>query len=141
MSESDFRVDGIDHVELDVPDPDEAARWYEDALGLTVCEEYEQWAEAEGPLMISSDGGATKLALFEGEPGTDGEPTGYTRVAYRTDADGFLAFVDGDAPGVESAGRADVVDHDLSFSVYFEDPYGHRCEVTTYEYERVAERL
>ena len=141
MSGSDLRVDGIDHVELVVPDPGEAAAWYGDALGLTVCEEYEQWAAEAGPLMISSDGGATKLALFEGDPETDGEPTGYARVAYRTDADGFLTFVDGDVPRVEGADRADIVDHDLSFSVYFEDPYGHRCEVTTYEYERVAERL
>jgi catechol 2,3-dioxygenase-like lactoylglutathione lyase family enzyme len=142
MTDTTVTADGIDHVELVVPDPAEAAGWYGDALGLTPVEGFDDWAEGAGPLLISSDGGATNLALFEGEPRT-GEPTGFTRVAFRVDGSGFLRFVDGfdDLPGVESAGRADVVDHDLSVSVYFTDPYGHRLEVTTYEHEYVVERL
>jgi hypothetical protein len=34
-----------------------------------------------------------------------------------------------------------VVDHDLAFSIYFCDPYGHRLEITTYEHEAVREGL
>lgn len=141
MSPTNVTTGGIDHVELVVPDPVEAAGWYGETLGLEPVEGFEDWTEGAGPLMISSDGGETKLALFEGEPRTGGEPAGFTRVAFRVDGPGFLAFVDrlDDVPGVESAGRADVVDHDLSFSVYFTDPYGHRLEVTTYEYEYVDE--
>lgn len=136
-------TDGIDHVELLVPDREAAARWYGETLGLEPVEGFEDWATGDGPLMLSSDGGATKLALFEGEPPPGGEPAGFTRVAFRIDGPGFLAFVDrlDDAPGVEHAGRADVVDHDRSFSVYFTDPDGHRLEVTTYEYEYVDENL
>ena len=64
-----FRVSQIDHVELFVPDRDEAAKWYEEVLGLTVLRGYEDWAkDPHGPLMISSDDGSTKLALFEGDP-------------------------------------------------------------------------
>jgi hypothetical protein len=87
--------------------------------------------------MISSDGGATKPAPFEGRPATGGEPTGYSRVAFRVDGAGFPALADR-LPALSilsSAGRADVVDHDCSFSVYFSHPYGHRCEVTTYDCE------
>ena len=56
----------IDHVELFVPDRYEAARWYERVLGLRVVPEFEPWATGGGPLMISTDEGNTKLALFEG---------------------------------------------------------------------------
>ena len=30
-----------------------------------------------------------------------------------------------------------VVDHNLAYSIYFCDPYGHRLEVTTYEHDAV----
>lgn len=34
-----------------------------------------------------------------------------------------------------------VVDHQKAYSVYFSDPYGHRLEVTTYEYEATRAAL
>lgn len=135
----DFRVDGIDHVALTVPDRYEAAQWYSDVLGLDVLEEYEMWADRGGPLVVSSDGGRTMLALFDG---SSGEP-GPRHLAFRTDGTGFIDFVDrlDGIDDVDAAGREDVVDHDLSFSVYFSDPYGHRFEVTTYDYDHVAANL
>src|SRR4051812_33209728 len=91
-----FKVDQIDHVELFVPDRREAARWYERTLGLSVLPQYEEWAEApHGPLMISSDGGGTKLALFTGEPRRRSLPTaGFDLVAFRVDGPGFLRFLE-----------------------------------------------
>lgn len=141
----EFRVDGIDHVELTVPDRREAAAWYERVLGLDAVEEYEDWADDPGgPLMVSSDGGRTKLALFAGEPTTGLDEY---RVAFRVDAEGFQTFLDRlaetgvtDADG-DPVGVGNVVDHDASFSVYFTDPYGHALEVTTYEHDAVAETL
>lgn len=66
-------VDGIDHVELVVPGRYEAAAWYADVLGLSVIGELEAWADPPSyPLMGSSDGGRTMLALFHGTP----DPTG-----------------------------------------------------------------
>ncbi len=59
-------VQGIDHVELFVPDRYAAAKWYEEVLGLRLMPAFEEWAS---------------------------------------------------------------------------DPYGHRLEVTTYNYEYVAQRL
>lgn len=138
-----FRVDGIDHVELVVPDPGAAARWYGEVLGLEPLAAYESWADGDGPLVVSSDGGETMLALFGGDPDASGEITGFHRVAFGTDAAGFLTFVDrlGGRDDVDVDGRAAVVDHDLSFSVYFADPWGYPFEVTTYDYDAVAAEL
>jgi catechol-2,3-dioxygenase len=36
---------------------------------------------------------------------------------------------------------ADVVDHDKSWSIYFNDPYGNPFEITTYDYETVRQQL
>ena len=138
----------IDHVELIVPDRRKAASWYQAALGLKLVTEYEFWADDPGgPLMISADGGTTKLALFQGEP--DGDPMrgGWLRVAFRRDASGFLSFVDTAAGQgiVNAAGkplsRADIVDHEQAYSVYFRDPWRHRLEVTTYEYPAIRDAL
>jgi catechol 2,3-dioxygenase-like lactoylglutathione lyase family enzyme len=144
MTDAPFSVGGIDHVELVVPHPYEAAGWYEQTLGLSICEEYEYWAEEGGPLMISSDGGATKLALFEGESQTT--PTPF-RVAFHVDDTGFLRFIqrlaalDLSDDADQRVTSADIVDHDDAFSIYFQDPYGTRLEVTTYDYEAVSSGL
>jgi catechol 2,3-dioxygenase-like lactoylglutathione lyase family enzyme len=138
----------IDHVEMFVPDRYEAARWYEQVLGLTIVPDYEEWAaNPRGPLMISNDGGRTKLALFAGEPQGPRPTSGFHLVAFRVDADGFIMFLarlnmlelkDHREQPV-SAGA--VVDHRKSYSIYFSDPYGHRLEVTTYEYEATRAAL
>ena len=146
---SGFRVDRLDHVELFVPDRLEAASWYARVLGLEIVPEYRFWSEDPGgPLMVSSDGGRTKLALFEGpsEPGV-GLGAGFRRVAFTVDGAGFLTFVR-TLESLELANdrgervtRAQVVDHELAFSIYFSDPWGHRFEVTTYDYDQVAAGL
>jgi catechol 2,3-dioxygenase-like lactoylglutathione lyase family enzyme len=146
---SSFRADAIDHVELFVPDRYVAAGWYERVLGLTIVREREHWAEDPGgPLMISSDGGRTMLALFTGSPAAGGGPTvGFHRVAFRTDGTGFLDFLARLATtglfGMrgQPLTAAEVVDHGKAFSIYFLDPWGHHLEVTTYEHDRVASTL
>jgi len=133
----------LDHVELFVPDRYEAAAWYERALGFTIVREYEAWAaDPGGPLMISSDGGATKLALFEGAPSA--AAGGFRRVAFRTDARGFREFLRragelglADAKG-NGLGAGSTADHEKAFSVYFTDPHGYRLEVTCYDYEALG---
>lgn len=146
MSSPPFRVRHIDHVELYVPDQREAAAWYRQVFGLEVLHDYEHWA-ANGPLMISADGGATKLALFQGDPPGFTRHRGFQRVAFNVDGPGFLQFLQrlDRSPVFDHDGRQvhtlDAVDHDLSFSVYFCDPYGNRYEITTYDYEQVKKAL
>ena len=143
-----FRVLQIDHVELFVPDRHEAADWYRRILGLHVVPGFEQWAaNPRGPLMIATAAGGTKLALFEGQPPQSRPTAGFHLVAFRVDADGFIAFVRrlDDHPVRDHQGRpvaADaVVDHDVAYSIYFCDPYGHHLEITTYEHDAVRTGL
>ena len=137
------RVDQIDHVELFVPDRHQAAKWYRQVLGLTVVPEYEHWADdPQGPLMISSDGGSTKLALFQGVPQGSRETSGFHLVAFRVGAVDFANFLDKlrDLNLTNHRGHrvtADLaVDHAAAYSIYFCDPFGHRLELTTYQYEQ-----
>jgi len=126
----------LDHVELFVPDRDDAAVWYSRVLGCVPVAGTEQWAaNPDGPLMISPDGGRTKLALFAGEPQGSRHTVGFHRVAFRVNAKEFLAFVAraSELQLAESGAPARMIDHGEAFSFYFSDPFGHRLEVTTYE--------
>ena len=147
-SSSGFRVDQIDHVELFVPDRRQAADWYRRVLGLDVVPEYEHWAkDPRGPLMISSDSGSTKLALFQGAPQGSRETAGFHLVAFRVGAVTFADFLRRlpDLDLTDHRGRnvtADlVVDHEQAYSIYFSDPFGHRLELTTYACDETKAEL
>lgn len=146
MSENAFHVRHIDHVELFVPDQYAAAAWYREIFGLQILSDFESWA-AGGPLMISSDDGHTKLALFAGDPPGFRQPRGFQRVAFNVSGRGFLTFLERleahpvyDHHGL-LAHKLEVVDHDLSFSLYFCDPYGNRFEITSYDYQHINSKL
>ncbi|WP_227374283.1 hypothetical protein [Haladaptatus halobius] len=69
------------------------------------------------------------------------------RVAFQTDGEGFLSFVDRletldltNREG-ESVTDDDVIDHDLSYSIYFTDLDGNLLELTTNDHETVAAEL
>jgi len=142
-----FKVLQIDHVELFVPDRYEAAEWYARTLGLQIVPECEPWAVGGGPLMISSDGGSTKLALFEGSPEAAGDRAAFRRVAFRVTGSGFAEFL-ARLPDLElidarrqPVTKQSVVDHQQAYSIYFDDPYGHQLEVTTYDYDETSASL
>lgn len=125
----------IDHVELFVPDRAEAADWYARVLGCTRVAGTEQWAShPQGPLMISPDGGRTKLALFTGEPQGSRPTAGFHRVAFRLSGAEWLGFVSRLSEiGLSEGNGARIADHMSAWSVYFTDPFGHHLEVTTYD--------
>jgi len=142
------RVGPIDHVEVFVPNRHEAAQWYQEVLGFDAVRGYEGWAlNPRGPLMISSDDGTTKLALFEGEPQGTHPRTGPYLVAFRVDSDTFLAFLDRLSQlGISNHDgalitRESAVDHGSAWSVYFSDPYGNRLEITTYDFDATRDAL
>src|SRR5262245_45492264 len=148
MPEDGFAVDQIDHVELFVPDRYQAAEWYQRVLGLTIVREYEHWAsDPRGPLMISSDSGNTKLALFQGTPQGSRETAGYHLVAFRVGAVDFKRFLDRlpELNLVDHLGRSVTKelarDHTKAYSLYFNDPFGHRLELTTYQHAQTKELL
>ena len=94
--------------------------------------------------MISSDGGSTKLALFEGQPALSAQTAAFRRVAFRVKAGGFAEFLRRlpDLALKDSHQRPvtpeSVVDHQQAYSIYFDDPWGHLLEVTTYDYDEAA---
>ncbi len=148
MTNTDFRVDQIDHVELTVPDRYQAAEWYRKVFGLNIVPEFEFWADdPKGPLMIATKNGGTKLALFTSQPQGSQRSIGFHLVAFRANAESFLKFLTM-LSELQLRNQHDqlvthemVVDHDISFSIYFCDPYDHQFELTTYDYDLVKVEL
>ena len=139
---SEFKVEQVDHVHVYVRDRREAARWYERVLGLVVIESHSDPSDG-GPLVISSDGGSTGLALFQKRE-DETWPSVATTVAFRVGGRGFVKFLNRqseDATDGPHLTREDVVDHDYSYSLYFSDPDGNPYELTTYDYDYVREAL
>jgi catechol 2,3-dioxygenase-like lactoylglutathione lyase family enzyme len=146
MAPDAFRVQRLDHVHLFASDRAAAARWYGDVLGLTTHYDYAQHGDPGGPLVLSSDDGATHIAVFQAQGALRREGHDHM-VAFRVDGAGFLTFLDRLerlAVHDESrarVGRADVVDHGNSHSIYFRDLDGNPLELTTYDHDFVARRL
>jgi catechol 2,3-dioxygenase-like lactoylglutathione lyase family enzyme len=126
-----FRVKHIDHVEVLVRDIGKTEAWYRKVLGLRRVRAWDP-----EPVMIGA--GDTMLALFHSTrarrrlPQRNKKPHrvsyGYLRVAFLTDK-----------PGFEQAqrrlkrlgiGYRGPVDHDTSFSIYFQDLNGLPLEIT-----------
>lgn len=138
----------LDHVEVFVPDRAAAAAWYRYVLGLAPVDKWSYWATPRGPLMLAPGGavpaGGSMIALFERTPCAARGLGEHHRVAVRTGGEAFLRFVAHaaeaelfDETGAPLPGVTPV-DHDGAFSVYFCDPWGNRCEVTTYDWHLVA---
>jgi len=126
-----FRVKHIDHVELLVPDIARTESWYRKVLGL---ERVQAWDPE--PVMIGA--GGTNLALFTSPRAKGRLPGkkknghrvsyGYLRVAFLTNRSGFeKAQKRLKKLGVAYRGP---VDHDTSFSIYFQDLNGLPLEIT-----------
>ena len=125
-----FKVSQIDHVHVYVADRRAAAGWYARVLGLVVLKDDAPFDEEDdGPVTISSDGGSTSLALFSEREGA-GRKARRQTIAFRVGGAGFLDFFGHlKSPAVAGVnaprlGVDDVVDHDYSYSVYFQDPDG-----------------
>ncbi len=122
----------IDHIHLSVGDRALAEKWYKDVLGFTRIISLERWAVDGGPLTIASASGNIHLALFENAEVQS------TIVAFNVGSEEFfewMAHLDRKGIFVKE------VDHDLSWSIYFKDLDGNPFEITTYEYDRVKEKL
>ena len=128
-------VEGIDHVAMSVRDVERATQWYIDVLGFKRLHQG-MWDGV--PVFIGK--GTTALALFPIRPeheskGTDGperESKGVRmlHLALRANRKNFLAAQD----ELKRRGiRFEFQDHEISHSIYFRDPDGHRLEITTYE--------
>ena len=137
-----MKIADIDHVEVFVKNRAEAARWYEEIFGLSPIQELDTWAKI-GPLFIGNKDGTVKIALIDGTKDSDGS---INRVAFSASGEDFVDFVNNlDDARVyflkRRVAKNDLVDHDLSYSIYFDDPDGNKLELTCYEYDYVKSRI
>lgn len=139
----------IDHLEVSVPDRYEAARWYRTVFGLEIMHgPVWDWAVnlPGGPLFLANPTTNAKVSLFEGEPLHGHSPIGLTRAAFRMDGASFVRFLDrlDELELYNDHGKRvtprHLTDHRAIWAIYFNDPYGNRYEVNTYDYELVKQQ-
>ena len=128
-----FTLEGIDHVALAVRDVERSAAWYIDVLGF---ERLYPGIWDGVPVFIGK--GTTAIALFprrtredpaSSNPGQANEAD-MLHLALRADRKNFLAAQEElKRRGIEF----EFQDHEISHSIYFRNPDGHRLEITTYE--------
>jgi len=123
-------VEGIDHVALSVRDVERSAQWYIEVLGFERRHEG-MW---EGiPVFIGK--GTTSIALFSVSSDEKSRPCGrgdvrMLHLALRADRKNFLAAQE----ELKRRGiKFEFQDHEISHSIYFRDPDGHKLEITTYQ--------
>lgn len=125
-----WRVEGIDHVALNVRNLEVSLAFYRQVLGLERLHE-EAWGDR--PAVIGA--GTTALALFaadESEAGAEirqGE-AGMRHVAFRVDR---ASFEQAEGRLGDHGLEYTVSDHGIAWSIYFRDPDGYKLEITTYE--------
>ena len=121
------KLKNIDHIHIFVTDRQEALKWYENVLGLKPKRNLLFWAKT-GPLTIGNEEGSVHIALFEGETNEN-----RSVIAFNTDGEEFINWHKKINDLVE--GNIELEDHSVSFSIYFQDPYGNPYEITSYDYE------
>jgi catechol 2,3-dioxygenase-like lactoylglutathione lyase family enzyme len=149
-----LELEGIDHVALSVSDVERTAQWYIDVFGF---ERRHQGMWNGIPVFIGK--GTTSIALFptkskqrstiesagaerhgresprgltsrEASQSSSGEDIRILHLAFRAVRKNFLAA---QAELKRRGIKYQFQDHEISHSIYFRDPDGHRLEITTYE--------
>ena len=126
--------DRIDHIHVHVTQRNKAEQWYADVMGFSRMSELESWDIAGGPLTLKNPSGTVHIALFE----SPAQPS-RTRIALSAGAQEFVAWRH---HLVEKLKRpVEPEDHQLAWSLYFEDPDGNPWEITTWQHAVVATLL
>jgi catechol 2,3-dioxygenase-like lactoylglutathione lyase family enzyme len=128
-------LEGIDHVALAVADVERSAAWFVDVLGFE-----RRFDGMWGGIPLFVGKGTTAVALFPRRHSPGSAAAGkrapndidMLHLAFRADRKSFLAAqVDLKNRGVPF----EFEDHEISHSIYFRSPDGHKFEITTYELE------
>ena len=139
---TNFSIEDIDHIEMFVSNREKAAKWYEEIFGLKPIEELEMWSKI-GPLFIGNKDRSVTLAIMNGKKENDGS---INRMAFRTTGEKFIDFLNRiDGLNLfflnEKVTKEHVVDHDLSYSIYFDDPDGNKLELTCYDHDYLKSKI
>ena len=125
-----IKIEALDHVALSVRDVARSAKWYGEILGFKRLHE-DKWNGI--PVFVGN--GDVAIALFPaaeeiGSTSADRAAVRTLHFAFRTDRENFSRAQD------ELKKRAipfEFQDHEISHSIYFHDPDGHKIEITTYQ--------
>jgi len=122
------KIKCIDHVHVYVTDLEEAKAWYSEYLGFQPVDKFESWNKGDGPLTMGDDSGHVHIALFKSKK----KPS--SAIAFGSSGENFiawLAFFESKSLSIK------LKNHGLSWSMYFNDPYGNNHEITTYDFDYV----
>jgi catechol 2,3-dioxygenase-like lactoylglutathione lyase family enzyme len=125
------KLQNIDHIHVFVPDREDALDWYSNILGLKPSEEIIVLPES-GPLMIRNNEENINIALFKGTP-KDNKAV----IAFKVSGEEFINCHNKINDSLTK--NIEIVDHDIQFSIYFEDPFGNPYEITSYDYDMLTE--
>jgi catechol 2,3-dioxygenase-like lactoylglutathione lyase family enzyme len=122
-----FKIDFLDHVAIRCMDPERTAAWYEAVLGLT---RYHMKVWGSYPIFLLA--GKTGLAIFPADSRPSRTlPDRSVRIehfAFQVDAHNYQIAKE----HLHSLNiSVEEQDHHYFQSLYFEDPDGHRVELTT----------
>ena len=127
-----MKLEQIDHLALTCREPAASLDWYVRVLGFEP-EFVGQWGGV--PLFLRL--GSTRLALF---PLRDRAPGGNSKTPDGPRMDHFALraatcseFLAAQDDLRERGIAFDFQDHEISLSIYFDDPNGHTVEITTYD--------
>ena len=133
-----LRLTGWDHIAFSVPDLVEAERWYVDVLGAEVVSRYNWGGDADHPVRPHEDIriGSHVISLFLGDPIG---PTNVPQIVHYAFNCRNLDELEQWQAHLRSKGvklRSDGVFYAHpgfgAVSVYFEDPWGAKLEITTW---------
>lgn len=127
------KLNGVDHLHVDVGSWSEAEAWYRSVLDLRRVEALMDWAVKNGPLTVENPEGTVHLALFESD-----SPESTNVIAFGATGAEFLNWK---THLVKCGLQLRLTDHKLAYSLYFSDPWENGLEITTYERDYVAARL
>jgi catechol 2,3-dioxygenase-like lactoylglutathione lyase family enzyme len=138
-------LEGIDHVAMSVRDVERSARWYIDVLGF----ERRFPGMWDGtPVFIGK--GTTSIALFPAQSITTASSAKATAAGSTSDQRGGVRmlhlafgaskknFLAAQEELKQRGIQFEFQDHEISHSIYFSDPDGHKLEITTYDLGEVG---
>lgn len=126
-----MKIAEIDHIHLYVEDIAQAEQWYNAVLGFSRDVSLGFWAEQGGPRVIRNNRASLSLFL------RTTQPPGHT-IAFSVAAPAFSTLI----PVLrENSIPFSISDHEVSMSVYFNDPSENKIEVTSYDYSQAKSIL